>query len=113
MWLDTVESFIANASEWSKLHRNALHGGIGLAILFYGSSFSNLVLFGHSLAVAGLPILRQHGKELISSYTRTRAAIKAQAPLLLEEGTDSCTGTIYRYGIYIHTTYLSMSVYTI
>lgn len=86
MWLDSVEGFLIRLNEWTKLHRNIVQGGVGLAILFYGSSFSNLVLFGHSLAVAGLPILRQHGKELMDTYTRTRNAIRTQAPLLLDEG---------------------------
>ena len=86
MWVDRLESFLTKLNEWTKLHRNAVHGGIGLAILFYGSSFTNLVLFSHSLAVAGLPILRQHGKELMDTYVRTRNAIKSQTPLLLDEG---------------------------
>ena len=41
------------------------------------------------MAVVGLPILQQHGTELIDAYTRTRAAIKSQLPALENQSRDA------------------------
>lgn len=86
MLLDSIENIVNKASEWTKLHRAALRGGLGFVILFYGSHFPHLILLGHSASVAALPIIQQRGEELIDSYKRTRAAIIAQKPAIEAEG---------------------------
>jgi hypothetical protein len=88
IWLDSVEDAFSKANSWTKHHRNILHGFLGYAILFYGGHFSNLILFSNSMAIVGLPIIQQHGKELVNSWQRTRAAIKEEAPLLKANAKD-------------------------
>lgn len=89
MWIDFVENLVARTLQWTKLHRKMLHGALGLSILFYGSHFSNLVLLGHSFVVAGLPIIKQHGKELYDTFQRARNAIKSESSSLLQEGVEA------------------------